>query len=372
MAVRFFRRTGSPDMLLLAALFLLLVVGLVGLSSASFELGAKQFGDPFAYLKQQFLHGILPGAVLFLAGFFISYRLYKKWAPAFFLASLVLVILVFSPLGFRSGGSGRWLDVGFFSFQPSELLKITFVLYLAAWLSNVRTERRSNFATGFVPFLLISGMAAGLLLLQPATSTVAILLAAGIALYFLGGGKIRFIAGLAGIGIVALAMLIFFTGYRFNRVAVHLGVIDDPLGKGYQSAEALTAIGSGQMFGLGFGQSLAKARKLPALVSDSIFAVIASEFGFVGSSLIVGLFGFLVVRMLLIARKMRDMFGKLTLAGFALIIGMQAFVHIGALSGVLPLTGIPLPFISLGGTAMVVFLAMMGISLNISKYAENS
>jgi len=371
MAFRAFQKGGHIDSLLFAAVFLLVVVGLVMLVSASSELGVKRFGDPYYYLKQQLYKGILPGAVFFVVALFVYYRVYQKLALALFLISLFLALLVFSPLGHSSGGSERWLALGGpITFQPAELMKITFVLYLAAWLSNPRTNRRGSLFEGLLPLVLVTALAAGILVIQPATSTVAILVASGIAMYFLAGAKLRYVTFMVCACATGLVLLILFAGgYRLDRVKTFLGIGTDPLRDGYHVSEAVTTIGSGGLTGMGFGQSPAKSGRLPAVVNDSIFAIIASEFGFLGSAVIVSLFGFLVTRMLILARRMRDTFGRLVLAGFGVIIGIQVFVHIAALSGTLPLTGIPLPFISLGGTAMVVFLTMMGISLNISKYA---
>lgn len=357
-----------PDYLLLAVIFLLVVGGLAVLTSASSDLGKIKFNDSYYYLKHQFLYGLLPGLAGFLIAYFLPYRWYRKIALPLLLANLFLLTLVFTRLGVTTNGASRWLTVGSFTFQPAELLKISFILYIAAWFSNPTANRGKNITEGLLPFLIISALTAGLLLAQPATSVVVILLSAGFLIYFVSGAQWKHMAAiiLATVGI--LALLIFATPYRLARVTSFLKPQGDSQGANYHLNQALIALGSGGIFGVGYGQSPSKVSALPEAVDDSIFAVVGQELGFVGAGLLLALFGLLTLRLFWLARSTRDNFGKLLLIGFGTIITFQAVVNIGAISGLLPLTGVPLPFISYGGTALAVFLTMAGISVNISRY----
>ncbi len=366
------RKVGHrPDYFLLAIFFVLVVFGLVMLSSASSELGKIRFDDSYYYLKHQLVSGLILGAIGFFIGTKLNYQYYRKLALPLLLVSLVTLGLVFTKFGVVAGGSRRWLSFGSMSFQPAELLKITFIIYLAAWLSNPKVHRGKSFWAGFLPFLLISGVTAGLLLLQPATSMVVILVGAGLIVYFLSGIQIKYLLTLGLIGIVVLGIVVYLTPYRFQRVASFFKGGGDLEGSGYHLKEALIAIGSGGWTGVGFGESKTKTNYLPAPIDDSIFAVTGEELGFVGAGALVAVFGVLIFRLFMLARNMRDQFGQLLVIGFASIVGIQSIINIAAISGLMPLTGVPLPFISYGGTALAVFLTMSGIIINVSKYTRN-
>lgn len=369
MAIKLFRSGHHPDYTILALIFVLVAFGLIMLASASSELGKIRFNDTYYYLKQQLYRGLIPGLVLFFLASKIHYKHYQKFALLFLALSLVILFLVFTDFGYRAGGAGRWLQLGPITFQPSEILKITYILYLAAWLSNSKLGRERKFFEGLLPFLVITGIVGGMLLMQPATSTVAILVASGFIVYFLSGAKWRYIFAMGGIAAIVFGLVTIFTPYRLTRITSLFNYENDPQKTGYHLREALITIGSGQIFGLGYGQSFSKTNRLPAPISDSIFAVIASELGFIGAGSLAALFGFLTIKIFLLARNFRDRFGKFLLLGYGSIIGLQAFVNMAAISGILPITGIPLPFVSSGGTALVVFLAMAGVIVNISKYS---
>lgn len=365
----FGNRSGhQPDYLLLAVIFLLVLGGLAVLASASSDLAKIRFNDSYYYLKHQMLFGLLPGLFGFLVAYFVPYRFYRVIALPLLLANLFLLTLVFTPLGVSSGGASRWLTIGPITFQPAEFLKIAFILYLAAWFANTRVNRTKNISEGLLPFLIISALTAGLLVAQPATSTVVILMSAALVIYFLAGARWKHIFGLMLVGALALALLVIATPYRMARITGYLNPQGDTQGANYHLNQALTALGSGGIFGVGYGQSQAKVGGLPEVVDDSIFAIVGQELGFVGAGSLLALFGVLTFRLFWLAQKTRDRFGKLILIGFGTIITFQAIVNIGAISGLLPLTGIPLPFVSYGGTALAVFLTMTGISVNVSRY----
>lgn len=356
-----------PDYFMLATAFLLVIGGLVILASASSELGKIRFNDSNYYIKHQLIYGLSLGIVGFIFAYYFNYQNYKKLALLMLGVNVALLLLVFTPLGVVSGGASRWLRAGPVVFQPAELLKLTFVIYLGAWIANRRINRREYFVSGVLPFMIICGSIAGLLLAQPATSTVVILLASGLIMYFESGVKLKYILGICAVGAAALALIIWMTPYRMKRVITFFNPEKDTQGSAYQINQALITIGSGKVFGVGYGQSTSKVNYLPAPLDDSIFAIAAQELGFVGSCTIVMLFAMLVFRLLWLGRKTRDRFGHTILIGFASIIALQSIVNMGSISGLIPLTGVPLPFISYGGTALAVFMTMIGIAGNVSR-----
>lgn len=362
----FFRRAHTADTTLTALLALLVAGGLVILATASSNLGEVKFGDSYYFLKHQIMFGLSIGIVGFLVASRFDYRLLKKLAFPALVISIGFLVLVFTPLGVSGGGATRWLSFGPIVFQPGELLKLTYILYLAAWLSGAKRQRTEDIKTGLLPFLVVSGVIALLLFMQPATSIVVILLGAGAILYFFSGAPWKYILGCAAVGVVAVGLLVLTSDYRRDRITAYLDGNADTEDKGYHVTQSLIAIGSGGFTGVGYGQSTTKISFLPTPADDSIFAVAAEEFGFIGSSLIVVLFGALVIRLYMIAWKTKDAFGQLMLVGFGTIILLQSFVNMAAISGLGPLTGVPLPFISYGGTALAIFMTMIGISSNVS------
>jgi len=358
----------KPDYLLVVFIFIIIVFGLVMLVSASSDLAKMEFGNSYFYLKHQLLTGILPGLILFFITSNFYYVFYKKLAVPFFILNLFLLILVFSPLGVTAGGASRWLNLGIV-FQPSELLKITLIIYMAAWLSG-NDKRKSSFWFGYIPFLLICLLVSGLLIIQPATSIVAILMFSVMAIYFASGARFYYIIITALLAILLFAGMVQFTpdSYRVKRIMSFIDSSQNVLGSSYHINQAQIAIGSGSLLGVGFGESTTKIRYLPEPIGDSIFAVMAEELGFVGASALILCFLILITRIFIIAKKTRDNFGQLLLVGFGSLIGIQAFMNIGAISGFTPLTGVPLPFISYGGTALAVFMTISGIIVNITKH----
>src|SRR3989338_5610467 len=264
----FFKKSHKPDYFLISVIFVLTVAGLIILASASSELGRIKFGDSYYFLKHQIIFGLSLGLVGFLAAYFIPYKNYKY-------ASFAL--LIFRKIGVSSGGSSRWLRLGPIVFQPAELVKLTFILYLAAWLSNLKMNRSRDFWTGFMPFILISGFIASLLLLQPATSTVMILMGTGMIMYFISGARLSHLAIVVLAGLMVLSVIILFTPYRLQRITTFFNPGNDMSGAAYQINQSLNAIGSGGLLGVGYGRSTSKSSYLPDPIDDSIFAVAAEE-----------------------------------------------------------------------------------------------
>ncbi|MBI2034053.1 MAG: cell division protein FtsW [Candidatus Liptonbacteria bacterium] len=366
---RYHKSGHHPDYFLLALFAVLTIAGLVILSSASSDLGKIRFNDSYYYFKHQITRGLIPGIIGFFLASRIYYQRYRKFALILLVLSLVLLTLVFTKFGLSKGGASRWLTLGSLSFQPAELLKLTFIIYLAAWFSKNKPGARGT-PGGLIVFLIMSILVGGLLILEPATSTVVVLLGAGFAIYFLSGASLKHVLGAIVLGAIALGFIIYSTPYRLERVLTFLNPGEDLEGSGFHLKEAQTAIGTGGLFGVGYGESKSKVSTLPAAIGDSIFAVAAEEFGFVGAGIIVALFAALTFRLFWLAKKMGDRFGQLLLTGFATIFALQSAVNIGAISGLIPLTGIPLPFVSYGGTALAVFLTISGLTLNISKYTH--
>ncbi len=363
-------RSGTPDYVLVIMTFMLVVIGLVMVASASSELAKKNFGDSYFFLKHQILYGLLPGLAGFAFTSFFPYKRYQRWAVPLLFVTIGLLSLIFTPLGFSAGGADRWLHLGPLVFQPSELLKITFIIYLAAWLTG-REERKTSFWKGFVSFMIISGLVSILLIIQPSTSTVAVLMIAALIMYFISGARFSYILGVIGLGVLALAVISYVSPYRWQRIMTFVNPTSNVESSGYHINQALIAIGSGGVWGVGYGQSTTKLLYLPEPIGDSIFAVLAEEFGFAGSIFLIALFLALIIRGFILSQKIGDQFGKLLLIGFSSIIGIQAFIHIGAISGLLPLTGTPLPYVSYGGTALAAYLTVSGIMVNISKFARH-
>ncbi len=363
------KKGGSPDYVFITTVFILVIFGLAMLSSASSDLGKIHFNDTFYYLKHQILYGLSLGIAGFLAGYFIPYKKWKTAAPYLLIISIIALILVFTPLGMHAGGATRWINLGPLSVQPAELLKLNFIIYLAAWLSSKKANRQSSFNEGLLPLLILLGFISVLVILQPATTTIAIILVSSLVIYFVSGAKLKYIAGIILLGVVAIGAVISITPYRYQRVIDYINHNKaDIQGSGYQRNQALIAIGSGGLTGVGYGQATAKYKFLPEPFGDSIFAVIAEELGFLGAIFLITLFALIFIRGFKIAMNCRDQFGRLIVIGFISIVALQAFINIGAISGILPLTGVPLPFVSYGGTALAIFLTMMGIIANISRY----
>jgi cell division protein FtsW len=348
----------------------LIVFGLVMISSAGIAYSQTRFGDSYYFLKHQLFYGVIPGLIILYFIQKIHYTFWKKISVMMFLASVVFLILVFVPgFGTKIYGASRWLKLGPFSFQPSEMLKLSIIIYLSAWLSG-RKEKIQDFFEGLVPFLIVIALVSFLLIKQPDMGTLGAIIFIAMPVFFVSGAKMSHMFLIAAGGISSFFVLIKVEAYRMGRLLVFLHPEVDPRGIGYQINQALLAIGSGGIFGRGLGKSLQKFNYLPEPVGDSIFAIIGEELGLIGACLLVFLFVFLAVRGLRIAKNAPDQFSQLVAVGIVSWIIFQAFINISAISGLIPLTGIPLPFISYGGTSIIFLLAGVGILLNIAKYSK--
>lgn len=348
----------------------LVVFGMIMLSSASSVKSFESTGGNYYFFFHQLLAGGIPGLIALIAASFIDYRRWKEFAPIILLITLALLIAVFIPgISYEFGGARRWIGFGPLSLQPTEVVKLTFLIYLAAWIER-REKGIKDFQTGFLPFLTIIGVIGFLIMLQPDLGTMSVIMFAAIMVYFVAGAKLSHLGLLAAGGFTLVLLLIKAAPYRLARFTVFLNPELDPDGIGYQINQALLAIGSGGMFGRGLGRSLQKHNYLPEVTGDSIFAVISEELGFVRVILFIAMYAAFAIVGFQIARKAPDMYGRILAAGITSWLSFQAFVNIAAMLSLLPLTGIPLPFISYGGTALLVSLAAVGILINIARQSR--
>lgn len=358
----------APDLVLVGLIVVLVLGGFLIFSSASLGLLARDGATYSSVATSQFLFGVIGGAIALFLSSNVYYRNLRQYAFYIYGFTLLLTLAVFVPgLGMSHGGATRWLDLGITTLQPSELLKIGYIIYVATWLSGTQ-QHVTTWKQGIIPFAGITAIAGAVLLLQPDTDTFLIMAAAGATMFIVAGARWRDIAIIAGGALVLLLTVAFMRPYVMERITTFLDHESDPLGSGYQIHQSLIAVGSGGMWGRGYGQSIQKFEYLPEPISDAIFAVYAEEFGFVGAvGLVLLLIGF-VFRGFKIAAHAPDLFGTLLVVGLMTIVALQAFLNIGAMIGLAPVSGLPLPFVSHGGTALFMLLAALGIVLNVSKY----
>jgi cell division protein FtsW len=355
------------DKIFIFLLSALLLVGVFVFTSASLGIYAKNEALFYSMVTNQLLLGLLGGILAFLIFSKIPYRIWKKYAYHIFAFSVVVTLLVFVPgIGFEHGGAKRWIHLFSQSFQPSELLKFGLILFLSAWFS-LSKDRAATLRYGLLPFVLILGLCAGIMLKQPDTGTFIVMTISAFAIYFVAGAKWKHIAILLITGLIGLALLIAVRPYIKDRLITFIDPTTDPLGSAYQIQQSLIAIGSGEIFGRGLGQSVQKFSYLPEPVGDSVFAIVGEELGFIGSVSLVVLFLLFGLRGFKIASRAPDSFGTLFATGIISLIIVQSFLNIASLIGIFPLTGVPLVFISHGGTALLFALAEVGIVVNISR-----
>ena len=362
-------KKNSFDKYLFFTALILLVFGILFLSGVSAIFSQQETGKSSYYFFHQIIWGIIPGAILGFIFFKINLGILKKGSFLIVLAGIFLMVLVFIPgLGIISGGAPRWLNMGgLISFQPSEFLKLFFIFYLSALLEKYTDKKTKNWSSVLIAFLIIIGVVSLLLVLQSDVSTLGIIAVTGIIMYFSASTPVWHSLLIILISVGSFFVFIITSPYRLKRFQVLLGIIKDPMGLGYQIKQILITVGSGGVFGIGLGGSSQKFGFVPQTMSDSIFAIIAEETGFVGSAVLIILFLFFLWRGFVISKKAKDGFLQLLAVGITSWISIQALVNIGAMIRILPLTGIPLPFISYGGSHLLVELAAVGILLNISR-----
>lgn len=360
------RKSTQSRKLMLLAVFLLTAFGLVMLASISVPLSQQNFSESYYYFRHQLIFGFLFGLLLFFLVQKISPNFLKKLALPLFIAAVGLLLLVFSPqLGLATGGAQRWLKIFSFSFQPAELAKIALIIYLAAWLS--RRHYRTAKISFFFSFLLIVGLIVLPILLQPDVGTALLIIAISGIMYFAAGARVKFIALVALMALIVFSSFILANPYRRARVVSFLNPSFDIQDSSYQLNQALITIGSGGLFGGGLGHSIQKYQFLPESIGDAIFAIIAEEIGFIGIAVVISLFLLFLLSGFKIAVGTRTNFDKLLVLGIISWLGLQTLINIGGISGLIPLTGIPLPFISYGGSALALELAAVGIVAGVAR-----
>lgn len=362
---------GKIDKPFLLLAIILMVGGFFIFSSASLGLLAKESSNYSSITFSQTVFGLFLGTVAMIVASRLDFKVWKKFAFWLLLVAIVLNILVLVPsIGFQHAGARRWLVLGTISFQTSELLKLAFIVYFAAWAAGIR-EKIKTFRWGFLPLLILFAISTVLLLAQPDTDNLILIIFAGVAMFMAAGGKWRYVLLIILAGAAGLVFLAGARPYVMQRLTTFFNPQADALRAGFQIQQSLIAVGSGGLFGRGFGQSVQKFTYLPEPVGDSIFAVAAEEFGFVGSVTLIAVFVLFATRGLKIASRTSNVFARLVVVGIVIMITSQAFVNIGAMLGVVPLSGITLPFVSHGGTSLFLTLLEVGIVLSVSRARES-
>ena len=359
----------SPDFVLIATILALLVIGLNMVYSASYVIAHNDptYGSDSYFVIQQGERAVA-GLVLLLVFQSLDYHLLRRLSVPFLVIVVALLVAVLAThLSHSAYGAQRWLKLGPLpTLEPSELAKLALILYYADWLSR-RREVIRDFASGTLPFGIITSGVCAMVVLQPDLGTAVIIAAIALSLYFVAGADVRHLAfGLAA-GVVVFSLVVLGAGYRSQRITAFLDASKDPLGVGWNITQAQIALGSGGLFGLGLGASRQKFYYLPNAHTDAIFAVIGEELGYIGTVAVVALFVVLAFRGCRIAMQAPDAYGSLLATGITFSIVIQAFINIGVITATIPFTGVPLPFVSYGGSSLIESLISMGILLNISR-----
>ncbi len=356
------------DKFFLIIMMILIIIGTAMFVSASMGLLKRNQDIFFSVLFNQIVLGLGSGLVGMYFTYKINYKFWRQYAFYIFIGSILLTLCVFVPhIGWGHGGATRWIKLGPISFQPVEFLKFGFVIYFAAWLSWAK-NKITDIRYGILPLFVMLAIIALVLFRQPDTKSFILMTCTGFSMLFLSGAPMKYLVGLVvGVGIT-LAIFVSFNPYLQKRVNTFINPANDPKGSSYQIQQSLITLGSGGVFGSGYGQSIQKFTYLPEPQGDSIFAVIGEEFGFVGSASIIILYLLFLLRGIKIAKNSPDTFSGLLVAGIVILITLQSFMHIASNTGVGPLTGVPLVFMSHGGTSLMIYLCAMGVVLQISKF----
>ncbi|CAI8801659.1 stage V sporulation protein E [Brevibacillus sp. BC25] len=358
----------APDFVIIFATLFLLGIGIVMVYSASAIVAQKPpFSDPYFFAKRQLIFALLGITSMYIT-MNIDYWVWKHWAKPGYLMSIGLLILVLI-IGIEVNGSKSWLGFGAFGIQPGEFAKLGVVAFLARWLSD-NQKQIVLFRKGLMPALGIPVLCFGLIMLQPDLGTGTVLMGTAVVMIFASGARISHFVGLGMIGVVGFIGLVLSAPYRIKRITSFLDPWSDPLNTGYQIIQSLYAIGPGGLLGLGLGQSRQKHLYLPEPYNDFIFSIVAEELGFIGGTLILLLFLLLLWRGMRTAITAPDLFGSLLALGIIGMIAIQVVINIGVVTGMFPVTGITLPFLSYGGSSLTLMLTGVGVLLNISRFSR--
>jgi cell division protein FtsW len=359
------------DNFFLTIVLVLIFLGLAMFISASFGILARNPKTFYSILTSQLVLGLICGLIGMFLALKIDYKFWRKYSFYIFLFSILLTAAVFIPkLGWSHGGAQRWISLGpLGSFQPAEILKFAFVIYFAAWLSWIK-HKVKDFKFGILPLFLMLGLIAFILFKQPDTKSFILITITGISMIYLAGVPVKYIFSIGLIVTIGLSVLVFFTPYLQKRIQTFINPASDSLGSSYQIQQSMIALGSGGILGRGYGQSIQKFNYLPEPQGDSIFAVLGEELGFVGTVATIILYVLFALRGLRIANRSPDLFSRLLVSGIVILITAQSFMNIASIIGVIPLTGVPLVFMSHGGTSLMIYLIALGIVLQISKHQK--
>lgn len=363
-------RVGSVDFSILIITSILVLLGIVMVYSSSYYSAEIKQGNPNYYFNKQLL-GAIMGFVAMIMLMNFNYKKLEKLQSIVLIATVVMLLLVFTPLGVEANGSKRWINVGFTTFQPAEVAKFALIIFMSSYFSRKRNELGSFFK-GVMPMLGVVGIICALILLQPNFSMVLCIGIVTIIMMFAGGVKMRHLLLMGAIGIGGAVFLLFQEPYRIQRLTAYMDPWASQGTSGYQLIQSFYAIGGGGFFGKGLGMSQQKLLFLPYGESDFIFSIIAEELGFIGVIAILCLYVALVWRGIRIALTCPDRFGSLLAAGVTAVIAVQTLINVGVVSGSIPPTGQPLPFISAGTSSLLIFMASIGVLLNVSRYCTKS
>lgn len=363
-------KKGLPDMVLFFTVITLLIIGLVMVYSASHIWAEYKYGDAHFFVKRQLLFAVV-GVVVMLVITYIPYFFWRKYLWVILFSCFTLLVLVLIPgVGLVRGGAQSWIGVGAFSIQPSEFMKLGMILFLSDYLSK-NLSHMKQFKKGFLPTMLMVFTVFGLIMLQPDLGTGVVLVATCVLMIFIAGVPVKYFVYLGLVGIVGFVLLIISAPYRISRITSFLNPWEDPLGDGFQIIQSLYALGPGKLMGVGFGKSLQKYFYLPEPQTDFIFAIIGEEFGFIGATLVIGLFILLFWRGIRIALLAFDHYGRFIAIGIIAMISIQVMINVSVVIGLIPVTGITLPFLSYGGSSLTLTLAAIGVLLNVSRFIKD-
>ncbi|QPC46257.1 stage V sporulation protein E [Mangrovibacillus cuniculi] len=362
-------KKSNPDFILLLVTFTLLAIGLIMVYSASAVWADYKFNDSFYFAKRQMLFaGVGIVAMFFIMN--VEYWVWRKWSKVLVIICFILLVAVLIPgVGMTRNGSTSWIGVGAFSIQPSEFMKLAMIAFLAKFLS----ENQKHIITvkkGLFPSLGLVFLAFGMIMLQPDLGTGTVMVGTCVVMIFVAGARIAHFAFLGLLGVAGFVGLVLSAPYRMKRITSFLDPWSDPLGSGFQIIQSLYAIGPGGLFGLGLGESRQKFFYLPEPQTDFIFAILAEELGFIGGTLILLLFGVLLWRGVRVALGAPDLYGTFIAIGIISMVAIQVMINVGVVTGMMPVTGITLPFLSYGGSSLTLMLMAVGVLLNVSRYAK--
>jgi len=353
------------DIVILVIVIGLALFGILMIFEASNVNAFHELGDKYHYIREQFTWFLLSVSAM-IALSYVPYKTYYRLSVPILIGALVTLFAVFVPgIGVKTYGAHRWINLGFVNFQPSEITKLALIFYLSSWFSSRERQR-------LLAFLLLLGMIVGLVVLQPDLGTAVILCLIFIIMYFLSGAPLWQFGFLIPVVTTIGLLLSVLSPYRFSRVTTFLNPQQDPLGSSYHLRQILISFGSGGLWGVGLGASRQKYQFLPEATTDSIFAIIGEEMGFVGTALLMIIYFIFLMRLLKIAIHAPDKFGFLLGSGIFVYFALQTIINLGAMVAVLPLTGVPLPFLSYGGSHLFISMLAIGVQLNISRNSKSS